>query len=175
MSRHARIRRTTQSVFVGCVVAAACGCQSTMPTDVYISFEPGGMSDALGTTFDWSPPAAEVMKKQEAERPFIHRLILESVNDDLARKGYARAAASADLWVAYEVNAAEQVDAVSGIAYTAGIYGLSIFDARTSRRIYTATAKIRVNTQASPDEARQTVEDATRRMLEKLPRSKPRP
>lgn len=164
--------RALITILACCTLCVSIGCQANPPTEIYSSFGPGVRPDGLGSTFSWSPAAAQNMKAQEKAHPLVHSAILDAVDTQMKKKGYRTEQTSPELWLTYEVNASEQVDGLSAEAYLLGVYGLSIFDPATSKKIYSAAAKIRVNTAANADEARATVNEATRRMLEKFPNVK---
>jgi Domain of unknown function (DUF4136) len=167
------LARSLVSMTAALAFVALPGCKSTMPMEVNSSFGPGMKYDAVGSTFAWSPVATASMQQQAAARPYMHDLVLETVEQDMIRKGYRKAAGdTTDMWLTYDAAGREKLAEMSSEVLIEVVYGVNIIDPVTSKPMYRGTARIQLDRSAPVEKRRATIQEATRRILEKFPNSK---
>lgn len=165
--------KRTISGFGVTFLLAASGCKSTMPMSVECAFGPGVKYDAKDASFDWSPAAAESLKRMDDENPHLHALIFETVEKELAAKNYwRRTYGNPDFHVAYALSRRDTADPWTMEPLTEGTIRLDLTDPETGNLMYRGTATIKVDRTADPDERKATIKEAVHRMLEKFPTAK---
>jgi hypothetical protein len=165
---------TRSALIIACGLALTAGCSTTPHMDVGSAYGPGVRFDENGSTYAWMSDALPVTGNPQLDNPSLHHLIRQTVDDRVAAKGYKKVSReSANFWIDYRLGAEQRGDP-DGIQeeifteYTEGTLALYVIDPATRKWIWRAWAQAKVHEDDVPNARKVRIEEAIRRMLEKV-------
>ncbi|MBI5765021.1 MAG: DUF4136 domain-containing protein [Planctomycetes bacterium] len=160
--------RRTFAVTTALLGITLTGCSEGGPVKVYAQDGPAIRVSGLGDTYSWIDSGDG--KAHNAE---VHDLLVQLINDGLARRGFKKAAGTApSFWIEYRVTKENKTDSSvnpHGVDYPIGTLIIRLFDPGTKQKIWAASATARILANAPPDERKHRVQDAIQQMLSKMP------
>jgi hypothetical protein len=160
-----------QFVLGGILITAVAGCSGYTPAKVQSEYGPGVKFSGLGSSYDWVPGIKDKSGDALADSPYLHDLIRQLVEEDLAAKGFTKkTSGSADFWVEYRVarRLRNQTDPAD-LQYAEGSLVLYVIDPATRKWIWRSFAEARLQESNPPDVKKARLEATLRQMLKTFP------
>jgi hypothetical protein len=153
------------------LMGAIAGCNELQPMEVHSTYGPGVKISGLGPTYDWMP-VKKGTEDHQFKNPEAHAFILNSIEGNLAAKGFEKKQDKPGFWVHYRVARNEKQDSsVSphGVVYEDGSLILYVIDPQTKKTIWRGWARAKMNESDPPDVRTKRGNEAVRRIMEEFP------
>lgn len=153
---------------IGLFTAGVSGCSEAGPMEIHAHDGPAIRVSGLEGNYGWleSPGAS-------TQNPGIHEVVIETIDDELAKRGFAKSAgAGAGFLVEYVLFKENKTDSSvnpHGVVYPRGTMIIRLLDPGSRQLIWGASATANILTNAPPEERRQRVHEAVHKMLSKMP------
>ncbi len=158
------------------LVAAVPGCRGYGPMKVQSSYGPGVKFTGLGSTYDWDRGVRETTGDAGVDNPYLHALITQIVEDELAAKGFTKkTTGTPDFWVQYRLarRLRNQLEGAE-LEYSEGTVVFYVIDPPTRQWIWRASAEARLVESKPPAEKEQRLREAFSRMFKDFPAKRER-
>jgi hypothetical protein len=162
----------SQRQFLTAAALTACitlfGCTPGGPITVTSAYCEGIKFSGLGSNYCWAPPSGE----RQVGSPGFHEMVHESVERNLATKGFQLNTAAPDFWVEYRVGRREKTDASvvpSGLTVEEGSLVLEVINPANREHIWWGIAKAQIRDSDTPDLRKQRLEAAMKQLMSKFP------
>lgn len=152
------------------LIIVGCGDKNKM--NVASAFGPSIRFTELGTTYDWREPAIGESNNQRLSNPNLRALITDTIQSELAARGFSEAGDDADFAVTYLISTKVKLEEYRGSGFTEfeeGSLVIELLDPETNVLMWRGVAQVRLNDTDPPDVRRRRIQDAVRGIFDALP------
>ena len=167
--------RVRPAVLFGClwlVALTIVGCGDRNKMNFTSACGPSIRFAELGTTYDWREPVVGESNNQRLSNPNLRALITDTIQGELAAKGFSEAGDDADFAVTYLISTKVKVEEYRGSGFTEfeeGSLVIELLDPESNDLMWFGAAHVRLNDTDPPDVRRRRIQDAVRGIFEALP------
>jgi len=168
-------KRMRLAALLGClwlVALTIVGCGNKNKMNVKSTFGPSIRFAELGTTYDWREPAIGKSNNQRLSNPNLRALITDTIQSELAARGFSEASDDADFAVTYLISTKMKLEEYRGSGFTEfeeGSLVIELVDPESNDLMWRGVAQVRLNDTDPPDVRRRRIQDAVRGIFDAMP------